>query len=179
MSNRYLLPLIDSQMQVVPFEVYSIDVITADIQSVSVNNVVHLFKDVTLEEIRRPTGSVDVLIGYGYAGYHPVPEQKSGHLLLLRNRFGRCLGGTHAELKDANHAMQNALVHHVAEVKIEDFYNIENLGVECTPRCGGCKCGKYPLGEKNYSLKEEKELQLIERNLHFNNLEHRWMTQYP
>ena len=101
MSNRYLLPLIDSQMQVVPFEVYGIDVITADIQSVSVNNVVHLFKDVTLEEI-----IVDVLIGYGYAGYHPVPEQKSGHLLLLRNRFGSCLGGTHAELKDANHAMQ-------------------------------------------------------------------------
>ena len=91
MSNRYLLPLIDSQWQVVPFEVYSIDVITADIQRLSVNNVVHLFKDFTLEEIRRPTGSVDVLIGYGYAGYHPFPEQKSGHLLLLRNRFGRCL----------------------------------------------------------------------------------------
>ena len=51
----------------------------------SVNNVVHLFKDVTLEETRRPTGSVDMLIGYEYAGYHPVKEQKSGHLLLLRN----------------------------------------------------------------------------------------------
>ena len=76
-------------------------------------------------------------------------------------------------------AMQNALVHHVAEVKIEDFYNIENLEVECMPCCGGCKCGNCPLGKKNYSLKEEKELQLIERNLHFNNLEHRWMTPYP
>ena len=75
--------------------------------------------------------------------------------------------------------MQNALVHHVAELKIEDFYNTENLEVECMPCCGGCKCGKCPLGEKNYSLKEEKELQLIERNLHFNNLEHRWMTPYP
>ena len=85
MSNRYLLPLIDSQGQVVPFKVYGIDVITVDIQRVSINNVVHLFKDVTLEEIRRPTGSVDVLIGYGYAGYHRVKEQKSGHLLLLRN----------------------------------------------------------------------------------------------
>ena len=39
-------------------------------------------------------------------------------------------------VKDANHALQNALVHHVAEVKIEDFYNIENLWVECAPRCG-------------------------------------------
>ena len=179
MSNRYLLPLINSQGQVVPFEVYGIDVITADIQTVSVNNVVHLFKYVALEEISRPTGSVDMLIGYGYVGYHPVPEQKLGHLLLLRNRFGRCLGGTHAELKDSNHAMQNAIVHHVAEVKIEDFYNTENLGVECTPRCGGRKCGKCPLGAKNYSLNEEKELELMERNLHFNNLEHRWMTPYP
>lgn len=85
---------------------------------------------------------MDILIGYGYTGYHPVPEQKSGHLLLLRNRFRRCHGGAHTDVKDANHAMQNALVHHVAEVKIEDFYNIENLGVECTSRCRGCKCGK-------------------------------------
>ena len=35
------------------------------------------------EEIRRPTGVVDVLIGYGHLGYYPVPEQMSGHLLLL------------------------------------------------------------------------------------------------
>ena len=83
MSNRYLLPLIDSQGQVVPFEVSGIDVITADIQSVNVNNVVHRFKDVMFEEIRRPTGGVDVLIGYGHPRYHPVPEQTSGHLLLL------------------------------------------------------------------------------------------------
>ena len=53
--NWYLFPLIDSQGQVVQFEVYGMKVKTADIQSVSVNNVGHLFKDVTLEEIRRPT----------------------------------------------------------------------------------------------------------------------------
>ena len=34
-----------------PLEVYGIDVITADIQVVSVDNVVHRFNDVTLEEI--------------------------------------------------------------------------------------------------------------------------------
>ena len=32
---------------------------------------------------------------------------------------------------------------------------------------------------KNYSLKEERELELIERNLEFDNVEHRWVTQYP
>ena len=54
---------------------------------------------------------------------------------------------------------------------------IESLGVECTPRCGGC--GRCPLGAKNYSLKEERELELIERKLEFDNVEHRWVTQYP
>ena len=52
MSNRYLLRPMDSQGQL-PFEVYGIDVITADIQNVNVDNVVPLFKDVTLEEIMR------------------------------------------------------------------------------------------------------------------------------
>ena len=47
------------------------------------NRQVSVFVDVMFEEIRRPTGGVDVLIGYGHPGYHPVPEQMSGHLLLL------------------------------------------------------------------------------------------------
>ena len=152
-SHKYLLPLIDSQGQIVEFEVYGIDKITTDIESVDVDKVVHLFKDVTVDDIKRPSGTVDVLIGYGYAGYHPEPEQKSDHLLLLRNKFGRCLGGTHADLRNANHVIQDVCVHHVsAGVKIEDFYSIESLGVECTPRCGGCRCGRCPLGAKNYSL---------------------------
>ena len=29
----------------------------------------------------------------------------------------------------------------------------------------GCKCGKCPLGGKNYSIKEERELNLIEAGL--------------
>lgn len=140
--------------QVVQFEVYGIDKITTDIQSVNLDDVTQLFENVKPDEIRRPTGTVDVLIGYGYTGYHPEPEQKSGHLLLLKNRFGRCLGGAHTTLEQTGYVMQNTRVHHVSGVEIGDFFSIENLGVECTPRCGGCKCGKCPLGAKNYSLKE-------------------------
>ena len=103
-----------------------------------------MFENIVSDEIRRPAGNVDVLIGYRYAGYHPEPEQRSGHLLLLKNRFGRCLGGNHATLEqaDADKLLQNAQVHHLSGVKVEDFFSIENLGVECTLRCGGCKCGK-------------------------------------
>ena len=63
--------------------------------------------------------------------------------------------------------------------KVEDFYKIENLGIECTPRCGGCKCGKCSLGSKNFTIKEEKELKLIETKLEYNKDEKTWITEYP
>ena len=62
---------------------------------------------------------------------------------------------------------------------MEDFYNIENLGIECSPRCGGCKCRKCSLGSKNYTIKEEKELALIEKNLHYDQEAKRWIAEYP
>ena len=32
------------------------------------------------EDIGRPEGEIDVLIGFEYAGFHPVREQSSGHV---------------------------------------------------------------------------------------------------
>ena len=31
----------------------------------------HLFRSVTKDDITRPTGEIDVLIGFEYAGFHP------------------------------------------------------------------------------------------------------------
>ena len=108
-----------------------------------------------------------MLIGFEYAGFHPQREQSSGHLLLLKHRFGRCMGGTHPQIKLANerYELSNVQVLHISPPSLEDFYNIENLGIECTPRCGGCKCGRCPLGSKNYTIKEERELALVEANI--------------
>ena len=75
--------------------------------------------------------------------------------------------------------MEGARVHHVSEIKIEDFFTVENLGVECKPCCGRYKCSGCPLGAKNYSLKEEKKLQLIESNLDYDDVENRWIAAYP
>ena len=59
--------------------------------------------------------------------------------------------------------VQHAKVHQ-ATGRVEDFYARENLGIECRPRCGSCKCGKCHLGGKNMSLKEEREYKLIKEN---------------
>ena len=66
-----------------------------------------------------------------------------------------------------------------AIVRVEDFYNIENLGIDCTPRCDGCKCGKCSLGTQNFTIKEEKELHLIESKLEYNKEERGWIAEYP
>ena len=70
-------------------------------------------------------------------------------------------------------------MNHSFKVKIDDFYNIENLGVECNPRCGSCKCGKCAIRSKNYTIKEERELALIEKNLSYDKQTNRWIAEYP
>ena len=176
-TKKYTLPLIDLQGHQTLIEVYGIDQITSNIRKIKIDGILHIF-DVPKKDIERPTGTIDVLIGYDYAGLHPEMQNRSGHLLLLKNRFGFCIGGTHPAIEENAECFKYNVAHvnHVRGIELSDFYKIENLGVECTPRCGGCKCGKCPPGSKNYTLKEEKELNLIENNLEYNSQENLWIT---
>ena len=74
-------------------------IILPHIESVSTENLANLFKGMSKGDIMRPAGPVDVLIGYEYAAYHPQRTQNVGHLL-LQNRFGLCIRGTHPSIKD-------------------------------------------------------------------------------
>lgn len=44
--------------------------------------------------------------------------------------------------------------------------------------CGGCKCGKCLVGSKNYSIKEERELVLIDKNLKYDEENKVWIVGY-
>ena len=35
---------------------------------------------------------------------------------------------------------------------MKSFLNIENLGAQCIPKCGGFKCGGCPIGGRNYAI---------------------------
>ncbi|XP_057308008.1 uncharacterized protein LOC130645900 [Hydractinia symbiolongicarpus] len=52
------------------------------------------------------------------------------------------------------------------------------LGIQCTPRCGSCKCGNCHSGGKDMTLKEEREYRLIEDNLKYDETEKRWEAAY-
>ena len=182
MTRKYKLPLINLQGKQFSIEVYGIDKITSDVEKIDIDGILHLF-DIPKKDLERPSGAADVLIGYDYAGFHQQKQKSSEHLLLLRNCFGYCIGGRHpgvgTDVKSEYLKYEDVQVHHVKGVELDDFYNIENLGIECTPRCGGCKCGKCRPGGKNYTLKEERELKLIESNLEYDKQNKVWITSYP
>ena len=78
------------------------------------------------------------------------------HLLFMKNIFGYCLGGSHRLLEEKTQkVIKDVFVNH-ARISLEDFYRNESMGVDCNPKCGGCKCGECPIGGKQFSLKEER-----------------------
>ena len=177
-STRYVLPLKDIEGEVVDIVVYGIERISGAIDPVDMSEI----KELSAFHVKRPAGEVDVLIGYEYAGYHPTVEDSVGHLLVLENRFGRCIGGAHPKLKDLTRKVcpQGQVLHiRAGEITLQDFFSVESLGVECSPRCGGCRCGRCPPGGKDYTLKEERELKIIEDGLRYDEDEKRWEAKYP
>ena len=121
----------------------------------------------------------DILIGMQYAGFHPTRIDNRDHLILSENRFGYALAGSHALIKRyPQHKVQHAIVlHTVAE--LDSLYSIEGLGINCSPKCGSCKCGKCHLGGKNMTVIEEKEGRLIESKLTFQEDKARYLAPYP
>ena len=85
--------------------------------------------------------------------------------MLLKNGFGTLIGGKHPTLiEEINKVLQHATVH-LAMVRVNDFYELEQSRVECNPRCGSSKCGQCHPGGKHMTLTEEMEYMIIEDKL--------------
>ena len=177
-SFEYNLSLIDKSDKEVVLRVYGIEQISTAVEKIKIDEVVKLFPNLQAKDIERPEGEIDVLIGLEYAGFHPVRTNSNGHLLLLSNQFGKCIGGSYPLLVEGTRkVIQHVTIHHVKGVDIKEFYDIESLGISCSPKCGNCKCGHCPVGSKPYSIREERELNLIEKGLELK--DKTWYANYP
>ena len=81
-AYKYELTLVDRYLKKVLFFVYGIENISTKLEAVKVEGVLKLFKIVPIDDIRLPTGEIDVLIGFEYAGYHPTRIQSNGHFVI-------------------------------------------------------------------------------------------------
>ena len=174
-SYRYRVPLIDREGKIRTIVAYGIEIITNDISSINVYEVNKLFHGSNIPVVQRPSGTVDLLVGFDYAAWHPIKEQAVEHLLILSNIFGKCIGGCHPYVSECTG--KKVIDVSVSHVSLSEFFTIESLGVECNPKCGSCRCGKCAIGGKNYTLKEERELALIKNNLTF--VDDHWEVVYP
>ena len=179
-SMKYSIVVFDTNGQDVRIEVLGIEKISTDIELIDMDGVKQLFVSDEAVKAQRPrAGTVELLIGFSYAAYHPVKVEGVGHLLLMKNRFGNIIAGSHPTLQETTRKLvKHAIVLHT-EMRIEEFHSIESLGVTCYPKCGGCRCGKCHTGGKDMTLVEEKEYELIKRGLLFSHATGRWLANYP
>ena len=94
-SKEYVVPLRDLNGTIWHIKAFGMDAITANVESVSVDKVAGLFENITVQDIQRPTGEVELLIGMDCCSMFPDKVQQSGNLQLMWNQFGYCLRGTH------------------------------------------------------------------------------------
>ena len=178
---RYKVPLVDLQGRTFVINAHSINTISSNIQGLEFSNLRQFFPKVNIDQLVRPKGEVDILIGYNYAAWHPIPENVCGHLIILSNSFGKCIAGSHPNICEKTTKNESiSYIVNLVSVKnvISNFSMIEALGTEFNPPCGSCKCGNCPLGGKNCTIKEEKELALIDSKLKYSE-EGFWVAGYP
>ena len=196
-SKEYIVPLIDKNQKQWSIRAIGMDEITSEISAVDVSRVASLFRGVTENDIKRPTGRIELLIASDCCTLLPNKVQQSGNLQLMSNQFGYCLRGTHPLLNvpgnESNHV--SITLNHVtaavrgAEIFVEgqesvhtnmqEFFNIEHLGTCCAPKCGTCDCGKWSNKHKNLTIEQVKELKIVEDSLSYDSEGQQWISDYP
>ena len=99
--------------------------------------------------------------------------------MLLENRFGKCIGGSHQTIDESCEVLVDGVqVFYIARAE-EHFFEIEEMGVQCTPLCGNCSCKKCALGSKGLSIKEEREQNLINQGFTYLEDKKCFVAAYP
>ena len=99
-SKKYDVPLVKTNGERIFIRAYGISKITGNISTTSGDILSSLFQNVNSNDIKRPEGQVDLLIGYDYASLHPMREQSNGNIILLDSEFGKCVAGSHPMVKE-------------------------------------------------------------------------------
>ena len=95
-SQRYAIFLIDNDNSMVEMEVLGIRQISSDIEKIDISGSITQFQAREAKWLSRPlSGSIDLLIGFQYAAYHPIVIESIDHLLLMKNRFGVIVAGSY------------------------------------------------------------------------------------
>ena len=192
-TTAYWIPLVNKKKEVTKVLAFEMEEITAPLSYVDVTSLLPLFTgtDLNIFEIRRPVGSVDMLIGIHHAGLFPVVEESVSNLRLLKSDFGtgRLLDGSHPLLvQGAGAVLQPEDVYMKTRsqtgqtvyltkaqstpkqvnriARVAPFLECEEMGVGQPRRCGTCSnCSRCSVRSQEMTRREQEELGMIEKNL--------------
>ena len=170
-TNLFVLQIKDQKNNLVQLEAYGVDEISRDIYSTEPQ------KKIFPEEfnlIENKKAQIGLLLGLNVVQHHPAPVKRKENFVLFENAFGKCVSGSSCHSSRTTFTKVNFVQ---TEFTVEDFYKVENLGISCNPKCGNCQCGNCPLGSSEFSIKEKKELDLIDKGLTL--CDKVWTAQYP
>jgi hypothetical protein len=112
---------------------YALDMITSNIEKTDIKSVSGLFPGISSQDLERPAGPVDLLLGLNYSSLHPVPHPDyTGDLRLLNSHFGTGL------LLDGWHGAVNPVgikINHL----VGGIDNMVRSKPTCPPPMGLCR----------------------------------------
>ena len=190
----HYIPLIDTDGTRHVIQAFEINDICGEMKSFDVDSVVNLFENLSVDDVRRRPGNIELLVGMKHAKLHPIQISISDSLILYSSKFGtgRILGGSHHLIKESDDIGKTALI--IAHSQIRnprvmfnrhldcgiDFFSSEDFGVKLLPKCDRCKnCRNCTYEIHQISKAEQRELSIIENNLTLDPVEQRWTTRYP
>lgn len=177
-TKEYTVQLEDKDGNMVEIIATGIEEISTEINNLDMSDIANIFNNITPDDIRRPDGPIDTLLGIDHCELLPEVVQTQGKLQLLRNSFGYCVRGLQGDNHDGcklGHVTVNTnqiavgipvndiLTESSSDLggKLNKFFAMENVGTECNPKCPKFLCRNCP--ESAHSMKEERELALIEK----------------
>ena len=180
-TNVYSVPIKDKYGVIHNVECYGLDQIaphspTPDPKSY--NQLCSKF-GISSDKLRRPS-QIDLLISLDNIQLQPDKMRCIENMALFDGPLGLVLGGSDPCLRQTNITVfrvqsstrkattLRALITDVCHKtdlmsgkELVSFFKEESIGVECSPKCGNCQCGKCPLGAKQMTLKDERQYDLF------------------
>ena len=172
-SKEYSIPLVDLEGKLHNICAFGMDEITSSVRHICMEQIAARFPNIKTTDISRPEGGVDMLIGVDHCAILPTVVDTVENIQLLKGPFGYYVRGSLCETGSSGkreYENKRILLNHVnvtsrintirvetpaaISASLENFFKVESLGTCCTPKCGGCRCGKCPRGMGDYTLKE-------------------------
>ena len=213
-TQLYSVPVVDKKNRVHYLPCYGTDRITADSVLPETASYQKLCKKFNINptEVPRPR-RIELLISMRSGHLHPCEADSivRGGMKLASGPLGKVFGGTCSDLmfnpthlacpttavqidnRPLSHSkcMKSVVRQAVyttplrTDKEILNFFNEEQIGVHCQPKCGGCKCGACVLGNKQMSLKDERDYERFRSLMYLDVAGTKedpgpyWRTEYP